>query len=38
MHKFYFSGVASKDERLMLEQAGITNILVDPIDLKHVLD
>ncbi|MEP0873887.1 hypothetical protein NDA01_29705 [Trichocoleus desertorum AS-A10] len=38
MHKFYFSGVASKDEQLMLEQAGITNILVDPIDLKHVLD
>ena len=38
MKKFYFSGIASKDERLMLEQAGINSILVAPIDLKHVLD
>jgi len=38
MQKFYFSGVASKEERSMLEQAGINSILVDPIDLKHVLD
>jgi hypothetical protein len=38
MQKFYFSGVASKAERSMLEQAGISSVLVDPIDLKHVMD
>jgi hypothetical protein len=36
--QFYFSGISSKTESNLLQQAGIENALVDPTDLPNVSD
>ena len=36
LQKLYFSGVASRREFQLLQQAGVKRIMVDPFDLKNV--
>jgi len=38
MPTFYFSGIKSTDEIGMLQQAGVSHILVDPVDYNVALD
>jgi len=36
LQKLYFSGVASRREFKLLQQAGVKRIMVDPFDLKNI--